>query len=125
MRRVVRVGIDSVLVKRFQKIKQLEVFLQKNFTEYERNYLKSKNKHRFETMAGLFSVKEAFLKALQRGMFQNISLIDIEVNHKQNGAPYLVLSKNAKEQLKNENIDKITISITHTKKTATSICIIE
>ncbi|PKK95705.1 MAG: 4'-phosphopantetheinyl transferase [Tenericutes bacterium HGW-Tenericutes-4] len=125
MGRNVRVGIDSILVKRFSKLKNLNLFLTKNFTEYEINYINSKNKHKFETMAGIFSAKEAFLKSLQTGLFSAISLIDIEVKHKETGAPYINLSKSAKLVLKDEINSEIALSITHTKKTATAICIIE
>lgn len=119
-----KVGIDSVLVKRFEKLKNLDMFLNKNFTEYEKAYIVSKNKHKFETLAGLFCAKEAFLKALGIGVRNGVALNKIEVNHNNNGAPYYKIEEEVLSSLevKKENI---ALSITHTKTSATAICIIE
>ena len=120
-----KVGIDSVIIKRFQKMKKLTIFLEKNFTKYEKTYIESKNKHKYETLAGLFCLKEAFLKALGVGIYSSISLIDIEINHKEQGTPYIVINEKIKNILEKENLKTISASITHTKKTAIAICIIE
>ncbi|MDD4210771.1 MAG: holo-ACP synthase [Clostridia bacterium] len=119
-----RVGIDSVLVKRFAKMKNFESFLTKYFSEYEISYVMGKNVTKFETIAGIFAAKEAFLKALKIGIGAGISLKLIEVNHNNNGAPYINLDNGLADKLIDHKIEEISISITHTKKTATAICII-
>jgi holo-[acyl-carrier protein] synthase len=119
-----KAGIDSVEVKRFKKIKKLDKFLTKYFTDYEINYILSKNKKRYETIAGLFSAKEAFLKALKIGIGAGISLKFVEIKHDNNFAPYININKKINKLEKEHNINEVTLSITHTKKTATAICII-
>lgn len=119
-----KVGIDTVEVKRFKKMKNYEGFLTKYFTDYEISYIVSKNVKRHETMAGIFAAKEAFLKALQIGIGAGVSLKLIEVIHNNNGAPYINLDNNLKEKLKEHKVEEVALSITHTKKTASAICII-
>ena len=119
-----RVGIDSVLVKRFKKMKKLESFLTKYFTDYEVSYIINKNVKKHETMTGIYAAKEAFLKALQIGIGAGISLKLIEVKHNNNGAPYINLNSDLKEKLADQKVEEITLSITHTKTTTTAICII-
>ena len=119
-----RVGIDSVLVKRFSKMKHFDSFLNKYFTEYEISYIMTKNVGKYETMAGIFAAKEAFLKALQIGIGAGISLKLIEVKHNNNGAPYINLNEELASKLIEFKVDEIKVSITHTKKTAMAICII-
>ncbi|MDY0143685.1 MAG: holo-ACP synthase, partial [Bacteroidales bacterium] len=84
-----------------------------------------KNKHKYETLAGLFCLKEAFLKALELGLYSSILLTDIEIKHTNKGAPYIILNEKTKVIMEKENIKNISASITHTKKTAIAICIIE
>ena len=109
-------GADIVDIFRFEKhTNNLESkFCKRIFTTTELEYLKSK---KAASMAGLFAAKEAVAKALGtgfRGFFPN----EIEVRHKETGAPYVVLYGKAKEQAKDA---RILISISHTKTTAIAV----
>ena len=115
-----RAGIDAVAVKRFRKMKNFESFLSKYFTDYEISYIVNKNVKKYETLAGLFAAKEAFLKALQIGIGAGISLKLIEVKHNNNGAPYINLDNNLKQKLLDQNVEQVSLSITHTKKNCNS-----
>jgi holo-[acyl-carrier protein] synthase len=119
-----RVGIDAVVVRRFKKMKNFESFLTKYFTDYEISYIVGKNLKKYETTAGIFAAKEAFLKALQIGIGAGINLKLIEVKHNNNGAPYINLDKHLKQKLQDKNIEQVSLNIAHTKKTAIAICII-
>ena len=110
------IGVDIVDISRFVKYaNNLESrFCKRVFTPTELDYLGTK---KAASMAGLFAAKEAVAKALGtgfRGFFPN----EIEIRHKETGAPYAVLTGTAKELAKNA---KILVSISHTKTTAIAV----
>jgi len=67
------VGIDVLDVVRMEKFVQNEHFLEKYFTEYEIEYV-NKNNRMTQSLAGIYSAKEAFLKALGIGIGGGIKL---------------------------------------------------
>lgn len=119
------VGIDVLDVVRMEKFVQNEHFLEKYFTPYEIEYV-AKNNRQTLSLAGIFSAKEAFLKALGIGIGGGINLNDIEVRHEESGKPYLqVISSKGQIMLKTMNVTDIQISISHSDEMATAICMIE
>lgn len=118
------VGVDVINVDRFEKLINDEKFLNKYFTDYEKNYMLSRP-HPNETMAGLYASKEAFLKALGIGIGGGINLIDIEIRHEKSGRPNLrVVNSQNNEVFQKFQISKIDISISHTDSVATAMCIV-
>lgn len=101
------IGTDLVEIKRFEKLKINEAFINKIFNENEIDYIKKRN-YNTATMAGLYASKEAFLKAIKKGI-NNYSLKDIEICHDDNGAPFIVLHN----ELKEFNNKNISLSISH------------
>lgn len=119
------VGIDVLDVVRMEKFVQNEHFLEKYFTPYEIDYVSNNNRQTL-SLAGIFSAKEAFLKALGIGIGGGINLSDIEIKHYDSGKPYLqVLSSKGQIMLKTMNVVDIQISISHSDEMATAICMIE
>ena len=108
-------GIDLVNINRFKNIINNEKLLNSLFNNQEIEYI---NKHKsLETIAGLFAAKEAFLKAIKKGI-NNYSLKDIEIMHDTNNAPYIILHNNIKKEY---NINNISLSISHDKDYAVAI----
>lgn len=106
-----KIGIDIVEVERIEKLKNIDKIFFKSEIEYaEKSVLK------YEHLAGFYCAKEAVIKALEGGSVQ-----EVEICHKQSGAPYIVLHGKTK-QLSSSN--EIQISISHIKKLATAICTI-
>lgn len=118
-----RVGIDVLDVKRMEDYVDKKFPMEKIFTSYEIEYIGSVVKSA-SRMAGIFSAKEAFLKATGVGVKNGVSLLDIEVRHEESGRPYLVLTGSAIEVMKNMKLKNVDISISHTDSLATAICII-
>ncbi|MBR3490150.1 MAG: holo-ACP synthase [Bacilli bacterium] len=114
------VGIDLLNNNRFEKIKENETFMNNTFTEQEIEYIKSKDNYN-GTIAGIFCSKEAFLKAIKKGI-NNYSLKDIEIIHDENNAPYIVLHNELNSLYANNNIS---VSISHDDNFTTSIVLIE
>lgn len=114
-----RVGIDIIEGDRFQKLKQSH--REKIFTTSELEYAENAQGVPMR-LAGIYAVKEAFLKALGCGLGGGIKLTDIEVKHTELGKPYLELSGTLKKDF---GIGKMDISISHTDKVSVAICILE
>jgi len=112
------VGIDIVKVARFEDIS--DAFLQRVFTPREREYIKNA-----QSAAGIFAAKEAVAKALGTG-FRGFSPCDIEILHKENGKPFVVLHNNAKKAAKKSRFRRVRlhISISHTDSDAVAVAVI-
>lgn len=115
------VGVDSIESERMSKNLN-DNSLKKFFTDYEIEYSNVKNK--VLRLAGIFCAKEAFLKALGIGIGGAIKLHEIEVNHMENGKPYLKLSEEAKKYVNNLGYTSYEINISHTDTFSFAVCII-
>jgi holo-[acyl-carrier protein] synthase len=120
------IGIDLVENDRLEKIieKWGSKFLNRVFSAGEIQYC---GKHAQSSIhyGARFAAKESFLKALGIGLGGGVKLSDIEVVNDKDGKPALKLYGNAKDQIKKRKITKIHLSLTHTKKYATTIVILE
>ncbi|MGB9720583.1 MAG: holo-ACP synthase [bacterium] len=118
------IGIDIIEVVRIKSaIEKHTTFISKIFCPEEIRF-SDRGVFRYEELAGRFAVKEAVLKAMKTGWRQGISYKDIVVLNEKSGAPYVVLSGRAKEICNNLKINKIFISISHTKDLAIGLAII-
>lgn len=112
-----RCGVDMVEIDRIKHCCDRPSFLNKIFTEQEREFF-STLKNPYPSIAANFAVKEALVKALGTG-FRQIFPSDISVLRDSLGAPY-ILSANPNIQL-----PSAAVSITHTDQLATAFVIIE
>jgi holo-[acyl-carrier protein] synthase len=120
------IGIDLVENERIEKIiiKWGQKFLQRVFSEGEINYCKTHIQSSIHYGAR-FAAKEAFLKALGIGLGMGVKLCEIEVVHDDHGKPDLSVRDGAQIQIEQKQIKKIHLSLTHTKKYATAIVLLE
>ena len=109
-------GIDLINNNRFEKLKKNTTFMNKTFNKSELEYIKKAN-YSLETIAGLYVSKEAFLKNIKKGI-NNYSLLDIEVFHDNNNAPYIKLNGQLKKTYQNLNMS---LSISHDSDYAIAI----
>jgi holo-[acyl-carrier protein] synthase len=120
------IGIDLVENGRLEKIieKWGIKFLNRVFSAGEIQYC-GKHIQSSPHYGARFAAKESFLKALGIGLGRGVKLSDIEVVHDKNGKPVLALCGGAKVQIEKREITKIHLSLTHTKKYATAIVLLE
>ncbi len=120
------IGIDLIENDRLEKIieKWGIKFLNRVFSSGEIQYC---GKHVQSSIhyGARFAAKESFLKALGIGLGRGVKLSDIEVVHDKNGEPVLKLCGEAKVQIETREITKIHLSMTHTKKYATAVVLLE
>lgn len=111
------IGIDIIEIKRIESaIKKNSRFLDKVYTEYEKNYIKSKGKNYYRTAAGIFSAKEAVSKSIGTGI-KEITWKDIKLYYDENGAPKV------KPIVLEDSIYSFEISISHNQETAMAVSI--
>lgn len=113
-----RVGIDSVEIERIEKSLNIPGFKERVFSPEETAFLDGKGSPA-QSYAANFAAKEAFSKALSRGM-AGMAWSEISILRDELGAPYIELSGRAKEAAKGISF---TVSLTHTRNTATAIVI--
>lgn len=120
------IGIDIISIKRIKKIirKHEDKFLNRVFTD---NEIKESQKHRdpISYFGGRWAVKEAFSKSIGTGIGTECSWKDVEVLSSPSGAPYCYPKGNAKTIIDNSGISKITISISHERKHACAVVVLE
>ncbi len=112
-------GIDIVNISRFDTLKINDNFMKRVFREEELEYIKKHN-NSSDTIAGLFACKEAFLKAIKKGI-NDYALTDIEITHDKDSAPYLILHNS----LSTSEYKSLSISISHDGDYAIASCIIQ
>ncbi|MBN2795954.1 MAG: holo-ACP synthase [Clostridia bacterium] len=110
---MIGIGIDIVEINRIEKAQEKNPrFLTKIFTEKEIAYMMTKNKS--ETIAGMFAAKEAVSKVLGTGI-SGFKWQHIEIDHTNMGQPIVNCYEGAKTRMEDLGIEKILISISHSK----------
>ncbi len=122
--KIMKVGIDILDAQRMEKLAKNSEQLCKIFTDYEIEHFNKSNGY-LPRLAGMYSAKEAFLKALGVGIRNGISFQEIEVFHDELGKPEYRLSSRVKDVLKSLKITSAELSISHTDNFATAICIMQ
>ena len=120
---IVGIGNDIIEIERIEKAISKEGFKNKIYTQRELENIEKRG-NRTETYAGIFSAKEAISKAIGTGV-REFSLTDLEILNDDLGKPYVVVSEKLDKILKNKKESyQIEISISHSKKYATAMAII-
>ncbi len=116
---MVYAGVDLIEISRLKRCVQRPHFMQRVFSEEERNLFLSKG-NPLPTIAANFAAKEAFGKAMGTGV-RGFSLTEVATLRDGAGRPYLHLTGRAK-QLAEQRGMNFSVSISHTKEYA--ICFV-
>ena len=118
-------GIDIVEVERIEeKIQKDNSFRELVFSENEIAYCESKT-NKFEHYAARFAAKEAFFKALGTGWLNGTAFNEVEIINNEIGKPEIVLLDKTGATISSMNFSNILVSLTHIKKMASAVVIIE
>jgi len=122
---IVGIGTDIVEVKRLKAVvkKFKKEFLKKIFTDNELAYSYEK-KFPYLHLAARFAAKEAVFKAFGDGLLKGGSWRDIEIKNNSTGKPVVKLNGKAKKVKLKRSIQKVIISLAHTKNYATATAIL-
>lgn len=115
------IGTDIIEIHRIEELIQRhgEKFLQRTFTELERDYCDS-FANSAEHYAVRFAAKEAVLKALGRGLREGMTWLDIEVSRDELGKPLIGLNGKAASLAQG---GEFLISLSHNKTTALAMVV--
>lgn len=121
---IIGIGIDLMEVEKIEKDIQSQTYLRKIFTEAEIMECESVA-NSAERFAGRFAAKEAFMKAIGKGIRQQVWFSQIEILNHENGQPYIQVKNEAERSLIALAVQNVHVSITHTKSYAAAIVILE
>jgi len=113
-------GFDLCEVARMEKHLDDGRFLSRFFTDEEAAYVRSRGAHAAESLAGIFSAKEAFAKAMGTGI--TFDLREVGISHGSLGEPLYVLTGRAAEMA---GSDRLLLSISHDGGMAGAVCLRE
>lgn len=105
-----RIGLDMLEEARMERLIPNGRFMERVFTDGERDYIFSKGRNAAQTAAGLFCAKEAYAKACGRGIGVILGGMP-EIAHDEYGQPYF-------------DIEGSSVSITHTGGIAAAVVVL-
>jgi holo-[acyl-carrier protein] synthase len=116
------IGIDIIEVTRIaEKLGKDSGFREKVFSQAEIGYCESRS-DKYQHYAVRFAAKEAFLKAIGKGLSAGHELSGIEVSVDQSGKPDIQLSADFSHYSTNSRIH---VSLSHLKDVACAVVVIE
>ncbi|REJ75933.1 MAG: holo-ACP synthase [Acidobacteria bacterium] len=123
---IVSIGTDIIEVYRIREtIERTPRFLERVYTEAEREYCEAKGAAAAQSYAARFAAKEAFLKALKTGWRGEIAWHNIEIKVDDQGAPLIEATGEAKVVLDRMGATRIHVSLSHTHEHATAQVVLE
>ncbi len=123
---IISAGIDIVEVYRIRDVlTRTPRFADRVYTPAECDYCESRGAGKFQSYAGRFAAKEAFLKALKTGWRGKIGWQDIEVLNDELGAPRFELYGAATRLVQTAGANRIHLSTSHTADYAIAHVIFE
>ena len=121
---ILGIGIDLISIEKIAKSVKSKTFQRKVFTSAEIAICEAVS-NSAERFAGKFAAKEALMKAIGKGIRQEVWFSQIEVLNRESGQPYLNLSGEAKQALESLGGAQAHVSLTHSAGLAVAVVIIE
>lgn len=119
------IGMDVFEVERMAElVVRGRPYLETLFTGQEIAYCESKARP-FEHYAARYAAKEAVLKALGIGGREGLAFCEIEILNDELGRPQASLHGRVKEFYDNVQVRGCTISLSHTRKLAIAVAVLE
>ncbi|UCG37852.1 MAG: holo-ACP synthase [bacterium] len=123
---IIGIGIDHVQTLRMKEmlIKWAERVENRVFGEEELEYSKSKGETHLH-LAARFAAKEAFFKALGKGLAEGMTWNDVVVRNDEAGKPFITIKNRAREIADSMGVRNIHVSLAHTDDCAMAVVILE
>ena len=118
------IGVDVVHVHRMERWRKIPGLLERYFNPGELKAALEKKGSASLSLAARFAAKEAFGKALGRGL-AGIKLKDIMVKNKHNGQPEIIVSGTALAALEENGAKRVHLSLTHERDNAIAMVVLE
>lgn len=123
---ILGIGMDVVEIDRFQRALERhgDRFRSRLFTNRERGYCES-NVNSVPYFSVRFAAKEAFAKALGKGIAEGIRWTDVEILRAENGKPSIQLHGKAEELFRMNGGKHVWLSMTHSHNIAAATVVLE
>jgi holo-[acyl-carrier protein] synthase len=121
---ILGIGIDLTEIKEIEEGIQSENLVQRVFTSAEVGAVE-RYRNKAEHLAGKFSVKEAFMKAIGAGIRQEVWFTQIEVLNDESGKPQVQVTGEAGKRLEAIVAQQVHVSISHSGGMAVAVVILE
>jgi holo-[acyl-carrier protein] synthase len=123
---IIGLGIDLVEVRRIENAWKRfgQRFVDRILLPDELAYCVS-HKNPAPFIAARFAAKEAVSKAFGTGIGVSLGWHDIEVRHKESGAPYVALHGKGQDLLAHLKANVVHLSLTHTATNSAAVAILE
>ncbi len=120
------VGTDIINIKRVEQIlnKNKQGFVKRVLSEHEQALFANKGDSA-AYCAKRFAAKEAFAKALGKGIGKIVSFQDLTVHNNENGKPYFIPSEKLRLYLMNKNVKQAHLSLSDEKFNAVAFVVLE
>jgi holo-[acyl-carrier protein] synthase len=118
------IGIDVIHVHRMERWRKIPGLLDRYFDPEELLIVAQKGENASLSLAARFAAKEAFGKALGKGL-AGIVLKDIMVKNRHNGQPEIIVSGTALAALESKGAKRIHLSLTHERDNAIAMVVLE
>lgn len=112
------IGIDIIEIDRIKDAveKYGDSFLKRIYTKRELKYCSTRKSYKYPELSVRFSAKEAYAKAIGKGMYRGIVWREIEIVNDKMGKPQIYLrGKLAKN---------VNVSLSHSRNSATAVVVI-
>ena len=120
---IIGLGTDIIEIERVKKAVGKKHFTDNVYTEIEQAYCESRGKNSAASYAARFAAKEAFFKALGTGIVTRLT--DVEVVNDERGAPKINLRGRALTLAQAAGVEKIFVTLSHSREFATAVCALE
>ena len=117
-----RLGLDLVALDEFDRLVQRRWFVSYFFADVEMAHAATLgDSRRREFLAGRFAAKEAVLKVLGVGLFEQVTPSHIVVGRAGSGDPRVTLAGTAAQAAQRAEIGQVTVSISHKRELVAAI----
>jgi len=120
---ILGLGTDIIEIERVGSAIRRKSFRDFVFTENEQIYCESRGKNSAASYAARFAAKEAFFKALGTGIFTRPA--DVEILNDESGQPKIFLHGKVAAHAKFQGVEKIFVSLSHSREFASAVCVLE
>ncbi|MCP4140501.1 MAG: holo-[acyl-carrier-protein] synthase [Chloroflexi bacterium] len=120
---IIGIGVDLISIEKIAESVNSEAFKRKVFTPDEIESCESVA-NAAERYAGKFAAKEAFMKAIGKGIRQEVWFTQIEVLNHESGAPYLRVNGEAEKTSLALGVEEMHISISHAEGMAVAMVLL-
>ena len=124
---VIGLGTDLMEVARIEaSLRRFgDHFLHRVYTSGEIAYCQARHKTAAESFAARFAAKEAGAKALGTGISRGVSWRELEVLRQPGQAPRLLLHGRAAEIAEALGVERLSLSLTHSRELAMAVVVAE